>query len=165
MRWSIIVVTLAGCTSTSNTAPPVDPTGVYRVDSHVGSQCAIDQPVANPETSLTVTMTADGIKIDEGIDTGGPGFAMSNMAPGRWSGFAANAQSVENGRVCLLTYREHTAVFEGDHLVFEDTTYGIQFGPIDCTVDAAVSHGKTMPCETHERIDATHEPAATASVR
>ena len=157
------MVILAGCGGSADRMDAGEVAGTYRIDSHVGSRCAVDQPVQSDAAYLALRLFAEGAVIQACPDTPtnqcGPSTSLPEMIAHGWSGSDASAESHENGRICILQYREYAVTVIGGHLSFDSTTYGSTFGVVTCTADEARMRGTAMPCALHERIEATAAPA------
>ena len=155
------LVSAAGCGSDD-----VDLTGVYRVDADVGSMpCGADQPVMTPPPYLKFEQQEIfGTKYfamlecsDEAATncSGGGLFGDSFAEPidGGWRGVVSSASGTTS---CYYSFLEQTAKVDGMKLVVESNEYSeMTADATNCTAEEAEKRGKTMPCTTHERIDAT----------
>ena len=160
----LFVLALAGCSS------DVDLTGVYQVTADVGSApCGADQPVPSRPAyikfesseffgsklfSYTSCADAAGTMCD---DTGGVFGSFSEPIDNGWRGI--ESYDSVSGTLCTLGYSERTAILKGSMLVIEDSQYSDSpdLDEAHCTTDEAEKRGTTMPCEMHERIEATKQ--------
>ena len=159
-RTLLLVVLLAGCSD-----DPVDLSGTYEVQSHVGSSpCGSDMPVMMPAVYLKLekmNFIADYFDVAECPDASGDncrgGGLLSGLfepIDGGWRGVASTSSGL--GGKCVLGYLETTAKLNGSHLVVESTRYtdDTDRPEAECTTDKAEELGTKMPCEEHEQIDA-----------
>jgi hypothetical protein len=161
MRLAVVLL-LAGCSSN------VDLTGMYQVTADVASSpCGADAPVAAMPSYLKFsTSEAFGAKIVSYETCGDAAGTMCESAGGIFGGFSEpiddgwrGIESYDSfsGSTCSLGYTERTAILKGTMLVIEESQY-IDSPMLDeahCTPDEAEKRGTTMPCEMHERIEAT----------
>ena len=143
----------------------VDLTGVYRVDSDVGSApCGSDQALPMPPPYLKFTKAeifgapyfAMETCSDEAATncSGGGLFGDSFAEPidGGWRGVLSAASGTTT---CTLTYRISIAKLSGVKLTVEHTEHGEDTTTGECTAEQAEMRGEDMPCTEHEKIDAT----------
>jgi hypothetical protein len=158
----LVVLLLAGCSS------DVDLTGMYMVTGDVASSpCGADQPVAMAPAYLKFsTSEAFGAKIvsyDTCTDAAG---TMCDSSGGLFGGFSEpidngwrgiESYDSVSGTLCTLGYTERTAILTGKMLVIEENQYtdSPMLDEAHCTTDEAEKRGKTMPCDMHERVEAT----------
>ena len=164
MRLAALALWLLG--SAACGGEEVDLTGVYRVDADVGaSPCGADQPLPMPPPFLKFEkdsfLGSEFFSMSTCSDmaatncTGGGLFGDSFGEPidGGWRGTVFSASGTST---CTLSYTEQTAKLTGAALVVDSTTYSEDVtDPALCTTDEAEKRGTKMPCEEHERIDAT----------
>lgn len=146
----------------------VDLTGVYRVDSDVGSMpCGADQPLPMPPPYLKFeSAEIFGAKYfqmltcsDEAATncSGGGLFGDSFAEPidNGWRGSLSSASS-SGTMTCTLAFIEQTAIVDGMKIVVETNVYSEDTADTtNCTAEQADMRGKKMPCSEHEQIDAT----------
>ncbi len=152
---------IAGCGD-----DPIDLTGIYQVQSQVGSMpCGADMPVMMPAAYLKFhkeNFFADYFTFDECKDaaatdctpSGGLFSGLFEPIDNGWRGIASSS-SGQGGR-CVLSYNFDTAILNGSHLVVEHHQYvdDTDRPEAECTTDKAEALGDKMPCEEHELIDA-----------
>jgi len=154
IRCALVAALLAGCG-----VDHPDPVGRYRVVEDVGSSCAVDQPVMMPLAYLDVGEGSPGLTLSvcATADLCGEPIQLGTEISDGWSGDRGAAQTYENGRICELGYRLYEARFSGSTLVLDLTAYGTARGVGSCTPDDAIALGTSMPCTSHERVDAIRE--------
>jgi hypothetical protein len=149
----------------------VDLTGIYRVDSAVGSMpCGTDMPLAMPPAYVELAkQTFFGVEffaLQECRDaaatdcSGGGLFADSFAEPidGGWRGVVSAAFSGGSADpMCTLRYSVGTALLAGATLTVESTEYSEQVANTAelCTSDEAGRRGTMMACIAHEQLVAT----------
>ncbi len=150
---------LAACSSTT------DLSGVYMVTADVSSApCGTDMPAPMPPAYVKFsTSEAFGATIvsyvpcSDAAATMCDSFGESYGEPitNGWRGISSS-DSV-SGSLCTLGYFLHTAVLNGKMLVIEANDYSDSpmLDAAHCTTAEAEKRGTTMPCEMHERIEAT----------
>jgi hypothetical protein len=157
----IALVLVAGCSD-----DPVDLTGIYEVQTHVGSSpCGNDVAVVMPVAFLKFhkeKFIADYFAFDECKDAAGTdcpvggGLFSGLFEPidDGWKGVATTSSG--SGGRCILGFLETTAKLNGSHMVVESVRHSDDTDrpDADCTTDKAEELGKSMPCEEHERLDA-----------
>ena len=157
----VAVALLAGCSD-----DPVDLTGIYQVQTHVGSKpCGTDVPVMMPAAYLKLekmNFFADFFAVQQctdaaGTDCSGGGLLEGLFEPidNGWRGVSTSSLPTAPDR-CALSYNEDTAILNGSHLVVE-SSHHVSFEnrpAADCTTDKAEELAKTLPCEEHELIEA-----------
>jgi hypothetical protein len=144
----------------------VDLSGVYRVDTEVGSSpCGADMPIPLRPPFLKFTkgeiFGTPYFSMETCVDeaatscTGGGLFGDSFAEPidGGWLGVLSAASGTTS---CTLAYTEMTAKLSGAMLVVETYEHSEEITASgNCTAEEAERRGKAMPCSRHERIDAT----------
>jgi hypothetical protein len=159
----LLALALAGCGSDS-----VDLSGVYQVTADVASApCGADQPVPMAPAyikfesselfgaklfSYTGCSDAAGTMCDESSGVFG---SFSEPIDNGWRGI--ESYDSVSGTLCTLGYSERTAILKGSMLVIEESRYSDSpmLDEAHCTTDEAEKRGTMMPCEMHERIEAT----------
>jgi hypothetical protein len=137
--------------------------GTYRVERDFGSRCAIDQPVRQPADKLELAPMMSGVSLRtcrgvESAEICGPVRLLPEEIASGWRGTEAFAQTYENGRVCVMTWRETLARVVNGRLTVEINTHGAQFGVRSCTVAEAAAEGPSLSCTAHELAEATRTP-------
>jgi hypothetical protein len=137
--------------------------GTYRVERDFGSRCAIDQPVRQPADKLELAPMMNGVSLRscrgaESAEVCGPVRLLPEEIASGWRGTEAFAQTYENGRICVLSYREVLARVESGRLTVEINSHGAQFGVRSCTTADALAEGPSLSCTAHELAEATHTP-------
>jgi len=162
MKRLVLVMAMAACSSDTDLG------GVYMVTADVSSSpCGADAPVASQPAYLSFTqgdffgskiwtyqICADAAATSCDTNSGLFG-GFSEPIDNGWKGVETSDSL--SGTTCFLAYSERTAVLSGKMLVIESNDYN-DMPALDqaaCTTDEAEKRGKTMPCEMHERIDAT----------
>ena len=161
----LLALALAGCGSDN-----VDLSGVYQVTADVASApCGADQPVPSTPAyiefqsseffgatiySFETCSDAAGTMCD---DSGGVFGGFSEPIDNGWRG--VESYDSVSGTLCTLGYNERTAILKGSMLVIEASQYSDSpmLDETHCTTDEAEKRGTTMPCEMHERIEATKQ--------
>ncbi|MBA3460187.1 MAG: hypothetical protein H0T46_09525 [Deltaproteobacteria bacterium] len=160
-RALLVVAALSACSD-----DPIDLTGAYEVQSHVGSSpCGNDTPVMNGGKFLVFhkeTFIAEYFVYDECMDaegtmcssTGGLLSGLFEPIDNGWKGVASTSSG--SGGRCILGYLETTAKLNGSRLVVESNRYSDDTDRPDaeCTTEKAEELGDDMPCEEHEHIEA-----------
>jgi hypothetical protein len=163
MRFAAALIVLAACGDDA-----VDLTGIYRVDSAIGSTpCGVDDVLANIPPFLKFAkdefLGQDYFKFDGCTDEAGTD---CSSAPGLFSGFfepisdgwrsIVTSSSGAGGR-CALQYDEQTAILKNELLVIDGSTFRdtVDLPDSKCEPEEAERRNKSMPCVTHSRIDAT----------
>ena len=164
MRGIVLMVALAACGSDD-----VDLTGIYKVDLDVGSSpCGSDAPVMMPPAFLkfhqedfigakyfafdTCTDAAATMCDGGGLFTG-----FTEPTDKGWKGLAYGSSF---GGSCLLSFDERIATLDGTKLLIEIHSYvenDATLSDAQCTTDEAKKRGDKMPCDMHERIEATQQ--------
>ena len=159
----LVFVALVGCSGDS-----VDLTGMYRVDSAVGSApCGTDTPLQDPPAFLKFSKDEflgqtyfkyDGCTDEAGTDcmaTGGLFSGFFESIDGGWRGVVTSSAGA--GGSCTLGYFEQTAILDGDALVIESHDHRdvVELPDDKCEPEAAEKRGDEMPCVEHRRFDAT----------
>lgn len=162
MKTALVLALLAACGGGDD---GVDLAGVYMVTTDVSSApCGMDMPTPMAPAYLhfkkdnllgAAVWTYEGCS-DAGAtmcDSSG-GFFAEPIANG-WKGVETSYSF--SGTECYLFYDESTALLTNKMLVIEAGTWGDMpaLDEAHCTTDEAEKRGKTMPCETHEHIEAT----------
>jgi hypothetical protein len=161
-----MLIAAAGCGGDD-----VDLTGVYRVDSAVGSMpCGTDVPLAMPpayiELSKQTFFGAEFFSLQECRDaaatdcTGGGLFGDSFAEPieGGWRGVVTAAFSGgSSDPTCTLRYSLGTALLAGSTLTVESTDYSEEVANTEalCSTDEAERRSTMMACIAHEQLVAT----------
>lgn len=164
MRLALAALVLAACTSN------VDLTGVYRVDTDVGSApCGADTAIADGPPYLKFTKSSllgtDYFAYDGCTDAAA---TMCTSVNGLFDGFSQPIDhgwqgvvesSSPNAGMCLLSYVVATATLSGTSLVIENHSYSdtVMLDAAMCTTDEAAKRNTALPCTTHERIEATKQ--------
>jgi len=155
----LALLLLAACSST------VDLGGVYMVTSDVSSMpCGTDTPapmapayVKFSEDSLFGSKIWSYVGCTDAAGTMCDSFGDSFPEPidNGWQGVESSDSF--SGSSCTLGYFVHTAVLSGKSLVIEANDYSDSpmLDEAHCTTDEAEKRNKSMPCFSHERIDAT----------
>jgi hypothetical protein len=150
---------------------PVDLTGVYRVDIALGSMpCGTDQPLATFSPFLKLSKDQffgqDYFKYEGCTDEGG---AECTATSGLFAGFfepiddgwraIVTSSSGSSGR-CALSYFEQTAILKNKILVIDGSAFRdtVDLPDAQCEPEEAERRGADMPCEEHERFEATQLP-------
>ncbi|HSN26177.1 MAG TPA: hypothetical protein VLT45_07820 [Kofleriaceae bacterium] len=156
-----LLLLVAACSSTSTT----DLSGVYMVTADVSSApCGSDTPEAMPPAyvkfSSNEAFGATFVSYVPCSDAAATmcdsfGESFSEPIPDGWRG-TSSSDSV-SGSLCTLGYFLHTAVLNGKMLVIEVNDYSDtpMLDAAHCTTAEAEKRGTSMPCEMHERIEAT----------
>ena len=155
-----------GCASPG----PVDLTGMYRVDSDVGSMpCGADQPIVPAPAYLKFAkmsfLGADFFQYDKCPDasgtncTSGGGLFGGGFSEPIDNGWRDQTTISSFGGSCTLSYENGTAILTGTKLVIERSTYSDApaLTQAQCTTDEARKRGMTMPCSNHAHIEATKQ--------
>jgi hypothetical protein len=157
--WLLLV---AACSSSSG----VDLGGVYMVTSDVSSSpCGTDTAVPMPPAY--VKFSSDdllGTKIWTYVpcmDAAGTmcdsfGDSFAEPIDNGWRGVESSDSF--SGSTCTLGYFLHTAVLQGKTMLVLEASDYIDSPMLDqahCTTDEAEKRNTTMPCDMHERIEAT----------
>lgn len=158
-----LLVLLVGCSGDD-----VDLTGMYRVDSAVGSMpCGTDMPLAGVPPFLKFSrgeflgqtyFKYDGCMDEAGTDcsaSGGLDSGFFEPIDDGWRGVVTS--SMGGGGSCSLSYSRNTAILKNDLLVIESKTHRdtADLANDKCVPEEAERRGDDMPCVEHERIDAT----------
>ena len=154
----LLLLGLAACSSN------VDLSGVYSVTADVSSSpCGSDVPVMMPPGYLKFYESdVDGIKIVNQVPCEDPaGSVCSTLGDSYGEPIDNGWRSIETSETfassCGLGYSVQTAVLHGLGLVIEAKRY-YDMPMLDqahCTTEEAEKRNTTMPCEMHERIEAT----------
>lgn len=82
------------------------------------------------------------------------GNSFAEPIEGGWGGvISSSGGSAPN---CTISFTEQTATLQGTLLIVESTTYGEDVTTeAECSTDEAEKRGTSMPCASHERIEAT----------
>jgi hypothetical protein len=164
MRGLVLVVALAACGGSDD----VDLTGIYKVDVDVGSSpCGTDAPVImapaflkfHQDDFLGAKFFAFDSCTDAAAtmcDSGGLFTGFTQPTDNGWKGLAYSSSF---GTTCLLGFDERIATLDGMQLVIEIHSYVEEaaISEAQCTTDEAKKRGDKMPCDTHERIEATQQ--------
>jgi hypothetical protein len=160
----LVVVAVAACND------DVDLTGIYKVDSNVASMpCGADAPIADPPVALKFAkanffgaeyfsyQTCDDLAATM-CSTGGlfdAGF--SEPIDSGWRGIVTSSGG--GGSLCTISYTEQTAILRGSQLVIESSRYSEQVDNTTtlCSPEEAERRNTSMPCASHERIEATKQ--------
>ncbi|MBA3503879.1 MAG: hypothetical protein H0T65_26195 [Deltaproteobacteria bacterium] len=147
----------------------VDLTGVYRVDVAVGSSpCGNDAPLtpfppflkfAKDEFFGQDYFKYDGCMDEAGVDCGSTGGLFTGFfepISNGWKGVVTSSSGTPAS--CALTYFEQTATLKDGKLVIDGSTHSETAAVSDCEPEEAEERGRDMPCEEHERVDATKLP-------
>lgn len=145
---------------------PIDLTGIYQVQTHVGSKpCGNDVPVMMPAAYLKLekmNFFADYFAVSQCTDAAGMDCTPGGLFDGLfepidngWRGVSTSSSPAAPDR-CALSYNEDTAILNGSHLVVESSHHvSFENRPMaDCTTDKAEELAKSLPCEEHELIEA-----------
>jgi hypothetical protein len=161
----LVLLAIAACND------DVDLTGIYKVDSDVSSMpCGSDAAIADPPVTLKFAkanffgaeyfsyQTCDDLAATT-CSTGGlldAGF--SEPIDSGWRGVVTSSGS-SGGSLCTISYTEQTAVLHGTRLVVESTRYSEQVDNTTtlCAPEEAERRNTSMPCASHERIEATKQ--------
>lgn len=163
MSRALVVAVLAASACSDD---PIDLSGIYQVQSHVGSKpCGTDLPVMMPAVYLKLekmNFFADYFAVSECPDATGVGCSGGGLFDGLfepidngWRGVATSSSPAAPDR-CALSYNEDTAILNGSHLTVE-SSHHVSFDnrPMaECTTDKAEELAKSLPCEEHEVIEA-----------
>jgi hypothetical protein len=166
MRSAAILVLATACGGGSS---GVDLTGMYRVDVAVGSSpCGADNPIANQapflkfkkDDFLGQTFFAyDGCMDEAGLDCGSTGGLFSGFfepISNGWKGVVTASSGTPAS--CALTYFEQTAILKDLKLVIDGSSFSETVAVSACEPEEAEKRNTDMPCEEHERIEATKLP-------
>lgn len=163
MRTLAILLVLGACGSDST-----DLTGIYRVDSAVGSMpCGSDAPLPTFPAFLKFAkdefLGQSYFKFDEcndeaGTDCPNMGSLFNGFfepISGGWRGVVTSSSG--SGTSCSLSYFEQTAILKNDLLVVESKTLDGDFmiPEAQCEPKEAEKRKDAMTCVEHERMDAT----------
>ncbi len=165
MRTTLVALTLSLGACGGDDA--VDLTGVYRVDSSVGSQpCGVDADVTvspyllfkKDEIFGQSYFAYEGCTDEAGTTCGSSGGLFGGLfepIDGGWRGVITSSSG--SGGRCSLGYREETALLDGTVLAIEENNYGetVDLTEDKCDPDEAERRGDGMPCLEHARITAT----------
>ncbi len=147
----------------------VDLTGVYRVDSAVGSEpCGADATIEFAEFVKFSKMelfgqeyfSYDGCTDETAVECTSIGGLIGGFfepIDDGWLG-RSSFSSGGGGGVCLLGIARQTAVLRGSGLTIEVTGREEEVPGLtteQCSPDAAEQRGDAMPCVTHSLIEAT----------
>jgi hypothetical protein len=157
--WLLLVLVACG-------SEEVDLTGVYAVDSAVGSEpCGDDAAIAYDAFVKFEHTDAFGVEVfvyasctDEAAATcdAKPG-AFAEPIDNGWLG-VVTASSGGGGVDCVLGYSEQRATLSGSALVIELSAYVEHVSGLssdECHPDEAGRRNTAMPCVEHTRVDAT----------
>jgi hypothetical protein len=146
----------------------VDLTGMYRVDTAVGSMpCGTDEPLATFPAFLKFSkdefLGQSYFKFDECTDeagtdcpnTGGLFNGFYESISGGWRGVVTG--SLPNDTNCALSYFEQTAMLKNTMLVIESKRLSdsVDLPAAECEPKEAEKRKDSMPCVEHKRFDAT----------
>ena len=163
MRMLSLLLVISACGSAD-----VDLTGVYRVDSAIGSSpCGADATITydafvrfeRMEILGTPFFTYEGCTDEAGTDctsNGGIFGSFGEPIDGGWKGTLTSSSS--GGTSCLLGYNEQTAILRGSALTIEVSQYLEDVPGLSeeqCDPDEAERRNTSMPCEEHELVEAT----------
>ena len=166
MRAALLLV-IAACGGGGST----DLTGMYRVDVAIGSApCGVDGPLAMAPAFVKFAKDEflgqsyfkyDGCTDEAGTDCGSTGGLFTGFfepISNGWKGVVTSSSG--SGGQCALTYFEQTAILKDLTLVIDASTFSDTVALPDdkCEPEEAETRGKDMPCEEHERIEATKLP-------
>lgn len=165
-RTLAVVVMVAACDG-GNDGP--DLTGMYRVDVAIGSMpCGADAPLQNPPAFMKFAkddflgqdyFKYDGCKDEAGTDcstTGGLFTGFFEPISDGWKGVVTSSSGTPAS--CSLTYFEQTAILKGTTLVIDGSTFRDTVAVSACEPEEAEKRNSDMPCEEHERYEATQLP-------
>lgn len=165
---ALAFVLLAACGGGSD---GVDLTGMYRVDAALGSMpCGTDQPLATFPPFLKFAKDEflgqeyfkyDGCQDEAGTDCGATGGLFTGFfepIDDGWRGVVTSSSG--SGGPCSLSYFEQTAILKKSILVIDGSQFSetVQLPADQCEPEEAEKRGKDMPCEEHERFEATKLP-------
>ncbi len=161
MKWLPLLL-VAACSSSDG----VDLGGVYMVTEDVSSSpCGADMPAPMP--AAYVKFSADdlfGTKIWSYVTcTDAAGTTCSSFGDSFAEPIANGWRGVESsdsfsGSSCTLGYFLRTAVLQGKTMLVIEANDYLDSPMLDqahCTTDEAEKRNTTMPCFSHERIEAT----------
>ena len=163
MRTLVLLLAASACGSDST-----DLTGMYRVDSAVGSMpCGTDEPLAMSPAFLKFAkdefLGQSFFKFDECTDEAGTdcptigGLFNGFFEPvsNGWRGVVTSSSF--GGTSCSLSYFEQTAILKGTKLVIEAKTLrdSVMIPEAQCEPKEAEKRKDSMPCIEHSRMDAT----------
>jgi hypothetical protein len=156
------LLALGACGSDS-----IDLTGMYRVDTAVGSMpCGTDEPLATFPAFLKFSkdefLGQSYFKFDECTDeagtdcpnTGGLFNGFYESISGGWRGVVTASSA---GTSCSLSYFEQTAMLKNTMLVIESKRLSdsVDLPEAECEPKEAEKRKASMPCVEHKRFDAT----------
>ena len=168
MRAALLLVIAAACGGGDS---GTDLTGMYRVDLAIGSKpCGVDQPLAMAPAFLKFAKDEflgqsyfkyDGCTDEAGTDcnmTGGLFSGFFEPISNGWKGVVTSSSG--SGGQCALTYFEQTAILKNLTLVVDGSSFSdtVTLSEDQCEPEEAEKRGKDMPCEEHERYEATKLP-------
>ena len=165
MRAAAIVVLAAACGGGSS---GVDLTGMYRVDVAVGSMpCGADNPITRPpflkfakdDVLGQSYFKYDGCMDEAGTDCGSTGGLFTGFfepISNGWKGVVTSSSGTPAS--CALTYFEQTAILKDLKLVIDGSSFSETASVSACEPEEAEKRNTDMPCEEHERIEATKLP-------
>lgn len=147
----------------------IDLSGVYRVDSAVGSApCGADEPISyapfvkfQKDDFFGATLfTYEGCTDESGTSCQSMGGLFGGFAEPIDDGWRGVLSSSSGGGPldCALGFTQQTAILKGSALTIEvsshfDTVMGLS--EEQCSPEEAESRGTELPCEEHELVLAT----------
>ena len=162
MRRSYELVALAGLIGCSGSDPtPIDPTGVYHVESRMlSAPCGADEPAFVVEPDMRVTDIDNNYVVVWSCTPDGQNCTYRSFEypiEDGWRGLTAYMSIREQPSECYLGYSELDLYLVDTTLTIETMDYRetIDVDSPACIYEEALRRGATMPCITHERIDAT----------